>query len=175
MTFKIRLAVPSDREFLVNFMINLQEFERKLHPNRCDGILIGSDHLAYLERLASDRNGCILVAESLGELVGFLVCFVEELEAGDRHTWDNESFDRTYSIWFLEHLDRPENVLQEAYRVLKTGGTIALNETDYRTILIEPESSDYQYLQNALCELLIQSGGNPYIGRKLGLLLQKTK
>jgi ubiquinone/menaquinone biosynthesis C-methylase UbiE len=99
-----------------------------------------------------------------------------DLRVGDASQlpWDDKSFDRIYSIWFLEHLSYPENVLQEAYRVLKTGGAIALNETDYRTILIEPESDDYQYLQNALCELLIQSGGNPYIGRKLGLLLQKT-
>jgi hypothetical protein len=90
MTFKIRQAVPSDREILIDFMINLQEFERSLHPNRSDGILIGNDHLAYLERLASEQNGCILVAESLGELVGFLVCFVEEIEAGDRHIIEQE-------------------------------------------------------------------------------------
>jgi ubiquinone/menaquinone biosynthesis C-methylase UbiE len=88
--------------------------------------------------------------------------------------WDNESFDRIFSIWFLEHLSHPENIIKEAYRVLKPDGAIALTETDYRTILIYPESDDYQYLQAALCELLIQSGGNPYIGRRLGLLLQKA-
>jgi hypothetical protein len=88
MTFQIRQAVPRDREILVNFMTQLQEFERTLHPNRSDGRLIASDHLAYLERLASEQNGCILVAESLGELLGFLVCFVEEIEAGDRHIID---------------------------------------------------------------------------------------
>jgi ubiquinone/menaquinone biosynthesis C-methylase UbiE len=72
-----------------------------------------------------------------------------DLRVGDASQlpWDDKSFDRIYSIWFLEHLSYPENVLQEAYRVLKTGGAIALNETDYRTILIEPESDDYQYLQ----------------------------
>ncbi|MCU0532574.1 MAG: GNAT family N-acetyltransferase [Hydrococcus sp. Prado102] len=99
MTFHIRHAVPrdcpkgsakGDRKILVNFMTQLQEFERTLHPNRSDGRLIGSDHLAYLERLAIEQNGCILVAESLGELLGFLVCFVEEIDAGDKHIIEQE-------------------------------------------------------------------------------------
>jgi hypothetical protein len=40
MTFQIRQAVPRDREILVNFMTQLQEFERTLHPNHSDGILL---------------------------------------------------------------------------------------------------------------------------------------
>lgn len=88
--------------------------------------------------------------------------------------WTDESFNYIYNIWFLEHISNPEPILQEAYRVLKPGGTIMLNETDYRTILIYPESADYRYLQDALCKLLLDSGGNPYIGRRLGLLLQKA-
>ena len=98
-----------------------------------------------------------------------------DLRVGDatQLPWANESFDHIYSIWFLEHLSTPENVLQEAYRVLKPGGTITLNETDYRSIVIYPESDNYRYLQDSLCELLLHAGGNPYIGRTLGLLLQK--
>ncbi|WP_175561050.1 hypothetical protein [Hydrococcus rivularis] len=45
-TFYIREAVPTDREILVGFMTQLQEFERTLHSNRSDGTLIGSEHLA---------------------------------------------------------------------------------------------------------------------------------
>jgi ubiquinone/menaquinone biosynthesis C-methylase UbiE len=99
-----------------------------------------------------------------------------DLQVGDaaQLPWTDESFNHIYSIWFLEHTFNPEIILQEAYRVLKPGGTIRLNETDYPTILVYPESVDYRYLQDSLCELLLDSGGNPYIGRRLGLLLQKA-
>jgi ubiquinone/menaquinone biosynthesis C-methylase UbiE len=85
--------------------------------------------------------------------------------------WKDNTFDRVYAIWFLEHLSNPLLVLKEAYRVLKTGGTITITETDYRTIVFTPNAQDYQYLQDSLCELLLQSGGNPYIGQSLGNLL----
>lgn len=85
--------------------------------------------------------------------------------------WSDDSFDRLYAIWFLEHLHHPQSVLQEAQRVLKPGGTITLTETDYRGILVYPHSEAYSYLQSALAELLLQADGNPYQGQVLGNLL----
>ena len=92
----------------------------------------------------------------------------------ERLPWQDNTMDRIYAIWFLEHLSDPASVLQEAKRVLKPQGTITITETDYRTIIISPESADYRYLQDGLCELLLSSGGNPYIGQSLGNLLTKT-
>lgn len=99
-----------------------------------------------------------------------------DLRVGDAITlpWADNQFDRIYAMWFLEHLPNPLKVLQEAKRVLKPGGTITLTETDYRTILISPESSDYRYLMDSLCELLLQAGGNPYIGQSLATLLAQA-
>ncbi|VEP17928.1 SAM-dependent methyltransferase (fragment) [Hyella patelloides LEGE 07179] len=37
--------------------------------------------------------------------------------------------------------------------------------------MVTPHSKNYQYLQDGLCELLLQSGGNPYMGQSLGNLL----
>ncbi|MDJ0743696.1 MAG: methyltransferase domain-containing protein [Xenococcaceae cyanobacterium MO_167.B27] len=88
--------------------------------------------------------------------------------------WQDNSFDHVYAIWFLEHLSNPLKVLQEAIRVLKPGGTITLTETDYRTIVISPDSENYLNLNYSLCELLIQSGGNPYMGQSLGNLLTQS-
>lgn len=99
-----------------------------------------------------------------------------ELRVGDatKLPWRDDSFDHIYAIWFLEHLPNPLQVLQEAKRVLKPGGTITITETDYRTMLVTPESADYRYLIDSLCELLLQAGGNPYIGQSLGSLLLQS-
>ena len=96
-----------------------------------------------------------------------------DLQVGDasKLPWQDNQFDRVYAIWFIEHLSNPQQILQEAKRVLKRGGTITLTETDYRTILVSPESNDYRYLQDSLCELMLQSQGNPYVGQSLGTLL----
>lgn len=99
-----------------------------------------------------------------------------DLRVGDasKLPWDDNSFSHIYAIWFLEHLINPLPVLKEARRVLKPEGTITITETDYHTIVVTPESADYCYLQDGLCELLLQSGGNPYIGQFLGNLLNEA-
>ena len=99
-----------------------------------------------------------------------------DLRVGDATNlpWQDNQFNHVYAIWFIEHLNNPQQVLTEAKRVLQPGGTITLTETDYRTILISPESSDYRYLMDALCELLLQAQGNPYIGQSLATLLNQT-
>ncbi|MEM7761775.1 MAG: methyltransferase domain-containing protein [Cyanobacteria bacterium P01_A01_bin.40] len=99
-----------------------------------------------------------------------------DLRVGDAANlpWSDHQFDCIYAMWFLEHVPSPFAVLQQAKRVLKPDGTITITETDYRTILITPESSDYRYLIDSLCELLLQASGNPYIGQSLGTLLNQT-
>lgn len=99
-----------------------------------------------------------------------------DLRVGDAAhlPWPDQSFDQVYAVWFLEHLDRPERVLEEAYRVLKPGGRIILTETDYATLLVWPPCGDFQALMQALQDLFIQAGGNPYIGRRLAPLLLKA-
>lgn len=90
MHYTLRDAVSLDRPRLVRLMAELQDFERSLHPNRSDGWAIASGHLAYLEQLAQQQQGRILVAENLEGLLGFVVCFVETVEPGDLHVVEGD-------------------------------------------------------------------------------------
>jgi ubiquinone/menaquinone biosynthesis C-methylase UbiE len=98
-----------------------------------------------------------------------------DLKIGDatKLPWNNNSFDYVYGIWILEHIKNPLPILKEAFRVLKPGGKIILNETDLMTLLVYPDSEDYTYLQRTFFELLNYTG-NAYIGRMLGFLLRES-
>lgn len=81
--------------------------------------------------------------------------------------WPDGSFDHVYIMWFLEHLPGASKVLAEARRVLRPGGTITINETDYSTLLTAPENADLQYLAEAQ-RLLFAQRGCAITGRSLG-------
>lgn len=88
--FIIRTFNPGDRASVAKLMAQLQDYEQQLHPNRTPGSLVADKHLAYLITIIHKQNGQIFVAESHQEIIGFIVCFVEELEAGDLHLLENE-------------------------------------------------------------------------------------
>lgn len=80
------------------------------------------------------------------------------------------AFDHVYMMWFLEHVRDPLPFLREARRVLKPGGTIAINETDYSTFLVWPTCADVEAF-SAGQRALFEERGNPVIGRSLGAQL----
>ena len=95
-----------------------------------------------------------------------------DLQVGEAENipWPDHHFNHVYIMWLLEHIAEPGPVLLEAQRVLKTGGTITLIETDYTSHVVYPLSEDYDYLAQAQCQLFFQTG-NPLVGRQLGALL----
>jgi ubiquinone/menaquinone biosynthesis C-methylase UbiE len=97
-----------------------------------------------------------------------------DLRVGDAAAlpWASNTFDHVYMMWFIEHLPREvaPRVLREALRVLKPGGTISINETDYTTFKVYPGSPDWDHLEAAQHEHFARSG-EPIAGRKLGPLL----
>ena len=85
----------------------------------------------------------------------------------------DESFDHVYMMWFLEHLPDPAPFLREALRVLKSGGTIQINETDYSTFLVWPTNEDAELLAEGQ-RALFRAHGNPRMGRALGAALVRA-
>ncbi len=97
-----------------------------------------------------------------------------DLRVGDAAAlpWADATFDHAYMMWFIEHLreDVALRVLREALRVLRPGGTITINETDYTTFKVWPPSPDWDALERAQHDHFARAG-NPIAGRRLGGLL----
>lgn len=97
-----------------------------------------------------------------------------DLRVGDAAAlpWADASIDHVYMMWFIEHLPEgvARRVLREARRVLRPGGTVTINETDYTTFKVWPPSPDWDALEQAQHDHFARAG-NPIAGRRLAGLL----
>jgi ribosomal protein S18 acetylase RimI-like enzyme len=73
----IRAAVLSDRPQLRRAVIELQDYERRLHPSRLPGDQIADAYLDWLQKRAAEQ-GAVLVAEIDGAFAGFVAGWIEE-------------------------------------------------------------------------------------------------
>ncbi|MBL9173294.1 MAG: methyltransferase domain-containing protein [Verrucomicrobiales bacterium] len=85
--------------------------------------------------------------------------------------WETGSFDRVFIMWLLEHVREPAPILSEAHRVLRTGGSLSVIETDYDTYLALPEIPASRVVLEAFREHFVRSGQHQ-AGRRLGAWLR---
>ena len=83
-------------------------------------------------------------------------------------------FDRIFSHALFEHLARPVAVLEEAYRVLKTGGVIGLRSPDWGGMIVHPDDARTRAALTARLELQTSNGGNVHAGRHLHEWLEEA-
>jgi ubiquinone/menaquinone biosynthesis C-methylase UbiE len=85
-----------------------------------------------------------------------------------------ETFDLAYLCWILEHSSHPQDIVREAFRLLKPGATIWVTEVFNSSLQIMPSKPVLGDYWNALNQLQREMLGNPDVGLQLPNLLHKA-
>ena len=85
--------------------------------------------------------------------------------------FEPRSFDGAFLCWVLEHVPAPARVLNEVRRVLAPGSPVYITEVMNSSFLLDPYSPHTWRYWMAFNDFQIDSGGDPFVGAKLGNLL----
>ncbi|MBC5993039.1 class I SAM-dependent methyltransferase [Pontibacter cellulosilyticus] len=83
-------------------------------------------------------------------------------------------FDGAFLCWVLEHIPEPARVLSEVRRVLKPGSPIVITEVLNSSFFVEPYSPSVLQYWMRFNDLQYDMSGDPFVGAKLGNLLQSV-
>lgn len=81
-------------------------------------------------------------------------------------------FDSAFLCWVLEHVPSPAAVLAETRRVLAPGARIHITEVMNASLFIAPPAPHTMAYWSALNDFQRDQHGDPFVGAKLGNLLQ---
>lgn len=84
------------------------------------------------------------------------------------------SCDYAYARFFVQHLERPLDALQQISQTIKPGGRICLVDVDDQWLTLYPEPEAFEDYNQRAIQGQKASGGDRYIGRKLGYYLQEA-
>ena len=85
--------------------------------------------------------------------------------------FESNRFDGVFIAWLLEHVKTPLDVLKEAHRVMRPDAILLANEVLNATFFLEPYSPATQKYWFEFNDHQWTSGGDPFVGAKLGNLL----
>lgn len=99
-----------------------------------------------------------------------------EATHGDGHALDfpSDSFDGAFLCWILEHVRDPARVLSEVRRTLRPGSPVVVNEVQNASFFLSPYSPCTLRYWSAFNDRQFELGGDPFVGAKLGNLLQRV-
>jgi ribosomal protein S18 acetylase RimI-like enzyme len=125
----IRPAIPSDGLQLRSAVIELQEYESRLHSTRLPGEQIADAYLKWMQQQAVE-GGAVLVAEIEGEFVGFVSGWIEQ-ERNIAESLDSNRFGYVSDICVLPAY-RGRRIARQLLHALE----IHLSRADVRRIRI---------------------------------------
>ncbi|KGM57406.1 methyltransferase [Lysobacter arseniciresistens ZS79] len=95
---------------------------------------------------------------------------IQQADATDL-PFEPRSFDGAFLCWVLEHVPAPARALSEVRRVLQPGSVVYVTEVMNASFLLDPYSPNTWRYWMAFNDFQIESGGDPFVGAKLGNLL----
>ncbi|MCY4524411.1 MAG: methyltransferase domain-containing protein [Halobacteriovoraceae bacterium] len=95
------------------------------------------------------------------------------MDAGNME-FDTDFFSGAFVCWTLEHIPKPLQVLTEIRRVLRPGGQVVITEVMNSSFFLDPYSPNLLKYLMAFNDYLYESGGDPFVGAKLGNFLLKA-
>lgn len=94
------------------------------------------------------------------------------LSNAERLQFEADRFDSAFLCWILEHVGDPALVLSEARRVLRPGSPLVVTEVQNASFFLDPYSPRTLTYWMAFNDYQLEIGGDPFVGAKLGNLLQ---
>ncbi|WP_447972791.1 methyltransferase domain-containing protein [Nitrospira sp. Kam-Ns4a] len=91
-----------------------------------------------------------------------------------RLPFSDGTFDVVFAHALFEHLSEPLAALEELRRVLRPGGLVALASPDWGGNLMAPAEPDVARALDVFKAIQTRNGGNPYVGRECGRLLERA-
>lgn len=95
-----------------------------------------------------------------------------QMNAMDMDFESYSNYDGAFICWVLEHIPEPSRVLSEIRRVLIPGSPIVITEVLNSTFFVEPYSPNVLNYWLKFNDLQYDMGGDPFVGAKLGNMLQ---
>ncbi len=86
--------------------------------------------------------------------------------------FDADVYDAAFLCWILEHVKDPMRVLSEVRRCLRPGAPIVVSEVQNASLFVDPYSPQTLTYWMAFNDYQLEIGGDPFVGAKLGNLLQ---
>jgi len=133
-----------------------------------------------LAQLAGSKGFCLGIERDQNQLntakalsgechwLEFRLANAEELELQEKE-WG--SFDGAHARFILEHVQRPNSIVQSMFNAVRTGGWTVLADDDHPGMVLFPEPGGFQTLWHAYMQSYERLGNDPNIGRKLVAIL----